>query len=158
MKHIWAGGPSNDDAGSIGPPPAREGGPELLIGANSPRAMARVGRWADGFIAGGGGPDRSKQSYDAARQSWQDAGRSGEPRLVAGSYFALDDDAKSRGTEELVNYYGEQMGSMIGGGMASSPDAVKQLISDFADAGCDELILWPTVSDLNQVERLAELV
>ncbi|HBD85022.1 MAG TPA: LLM class flavin-dependent oxidoreductase, partial [Dehalococcoidia bacterium] len=32
------------------------------------------------------------------------------------------------------------------------------LISGFSDAGCDELILWPTVTDLDQVERLTELI
>ncbi|MCH8310953.1 MAG: LLM class flavin-dependent oxidoreductase [Chloroflexi bacterium] len=158
MKHIWAGEPAGEGVGAVGPPPVREGGPELLIGANSPRAMARVGRWADGFISGGGGPDRAKQSYDAARQSWKDAGRSGEPRLVAGAYFALDDDGKSRGTDNIIHYYGDQMGSMIGGSMPGSLDAVKSLISAFADAGCDELILWPTVPDLDQVERLADII
>ena len=120
--------------------------------------MARVGRWADGFISGGGGPELAKQGYDAARQSWLDAGRSGKPRLVSGAYFNLDADAKSRGTDEIIHYYGEQFGAMISGGLPDSLDAVKSLISAFADAGCDELILWPTVPDMDQVERLADII
>lgn len=158
MKRIWAGEPASDGVGPVGPPPVREGGPELLIGANSPRAMARVGRWADGFMSGGGGAERAKQSYADARQSWQDAGRSGDPRLAAGTYFALDDDAKSRGSNNIIHYYGDRMGSMISGSMPDRPDAIKTLISAYADAGCDELILWPTVPDSDQAERLADLI
>ena len=158
MKRIWAGGPAGENAGAIGAPPVRDGGPVLLIGANSPRAMARVGKWGDGFIAGDGEPDMAKQSYDGARQSQEDAGREGEPRLAAGAYFALDDDAKSTGAENIMHYYGEPFVPMISEGLPDSVDAVKELISGFSDAGCDELILWPTVTDLDQVERLTELI
>ncbi|MDP6453739.1 MAG: LLM class flavin-dependent oxidoreductase [SAR202 cluster bacterium] len=158
MKRIWAGEPAGNGAGAVGPPPVREGGPELLIGANSPRAMARVGRWADGFMSGGGGAEGAKQSYEAARRSWQDAGRSGQPRLVAGAYFALDEDAKSRGTDNIMHYYGEPLGPMISGSMPDTPDAVRSMISAYHDAGCDELILWPTIPDFDQVSRLGEII
>ena len=158
MKRICAGGPAGENAGAIGASPVRDGGPVLLIGANSPRAMARVGKWGDGFIAGDGEPDMAKQSYDAAQQSREDAGREGEPRLAAGAYFALDDDAKSTGSENIMRYYGEPFGPMISEGLPDSVAAFKELISGFSDAGCDELILWPTVTDLDQVERLTELI
>lgn len=158
MKRIWAGGAAGENAGAIGAPHVRDGGRVLLIGANSPRAMARVGKWGDGFIAGDGEPDMAKQSYDGARQSREDAGREGEPRLAAGAYFALDDDAKSTGAENIMHYYGEPFGPMTSEGLPDSVDAFKELISGFSDAGCDELILWPTVTDLDQVERLTELI
>lgn len=158
MKRIWAGEPAGEGVGVVGPPPVRKGGPELLIGANSPQAMARVGRWADGFMSGGGGPDRARQGYEAARRSWSDAGRSGQPRLVAGTYFALTDDARTRGADNIVHYYGEGMGAAISEGLPDSPDGVKRLIAAFRDTGCDELILWPTVTDLEQVDRLADIV
>jgi alkanesulfonate monooxygenase SsuD/methylene tetrahydromethanopterin reductase-like flavin-dependent oxidoreductase (luciferase family) len=158
MKRIWAGGAAGENAGAIGAPPVRDRGRVLLIGANSPRAMARVGKWGDGFIAGAGEPDMAKQSYDGARQSQEDARREGEPPLAAGAYIALDDDAKSTGAENIMHYYGEPFGSMISEGLPDSVDAFKELISGFSDAGCDELILWPTVTDLDQVERLTELI
>jgi alkanesulfonate monooxygenase SsuD/methylene tetrahydromethanopterin reductase-like flavin-dependent oxidoreductase (luciferase family) len=34
----------------------------------------------------------------------------------------------------------------------------KDAIHGFADAGTDEFVLWPTIGDLDQVERLASLV
>src|SRR5512136_49322 len=49
MKRIWSGQPLADDVGPVGPPPARQGGPEVLIGGYSPDAISRVARWADGY-------------------------------------------------------------------------------------------------------------
>ncbi len=53
MRRVWSGQPVSDEVGPMGPPPARPGGPELLIGGYSPAAISRVGRWGDGFISGG---------------------------------------------------------------------------------------------------------
>ena len=76
----------------------------------------------------------------------------------AGANFALDGDAKSTGAENIMHYYGAPFGPMTSEGLPDSVDAFKELISGFSDAGCDELILWPTVTDLDQVERLTELI
>ena len=46
----------------------------------------------------------------------------------------------------------------IANNMPTTPAAVRQLIQEFADIGTDEFILWPSISDLDQVDRLAELV
>jgi len=35
---------------------------------------------------------------------------------------------------------------------------VRATIQGFADAGADEVILWPCVAELDQVKRLAALV
>jgi len=35
---------------------------------------------------------------------------------------------------------------------------VKGAIQAFTDIGMDELVLWPCIPDLDQVDRLAELV
>ncbi len=40
----------------------------------------------------------------------------------------------------------------------SSTEAVKGTIQAFADAGADELVLWPCIPELDQVDRLADLV
>ena len=79
-------------------------------------------------------------------------------RLVAGAYFALDDEGKARGTDNIIHYYGAPMGPVISGGMPGSPGAVRDLVSAFEDAGCHELILWPSVPEVDQVERLADIV
>ena len=40
----------------------------------------------------------------------------------------------------------------------STPDAVKEAIQAYESVGADELILWPAVAELNQIDRLADAV
>jgi alkanesulfonate monooxygenase SsuD/methylene tetrahydromethanopterin reductase-like flavin-dependent oxidoreductase (luciferase family) len=160
MKRIWSGQPVSDEVGPVGPPPAREGGPELLIGGYSPTPIRRVGRWADGFISGGmPDPEQVRQLFDLAEESWRAEGREGKPRLVASLYYALGPNA-ARGGDYIRNYYSyfgpaaDDMARSI----PSTPEAVEGLIRGFGDAGADEVICWPTVAESDQVDRLAELV
>ena len=160
MKRVWSGEPVGDGIGEIGPPPARPGGPELLIGAYAPTPLKRVGRWADGFISGGiPDPGQVRQMYDVAEESWRAEGREGRPRFVACMYYALGPDAE-RGGDYIRDYY-----SYFGGAeedmarsIPSSPEVVEGLIQGFADVGADEVVCWPTIADLDQLDSLAELV
>ncbi len=160
MTRIWSGQPLSDKVGAIGPSPVQQGGPELLIGGNSPRAIKRIGRWGNGFISGGGGPDAARQGYSAAEQTWKEAGRPGKPRFVVASYYGLGPDAAEKAAQYIRHYYSfiGPMADRLASSIPSTPDAVKGAIRAFSDAGVDELILWPTIPDLNQVELLAELV
>lgn len=160
MKRIWSGQPVSDEVGPIGPPPVQAGGPELLIGGYSPTPIRRVGRWADGFMSGGiPDPGQVRQMFDLAEESWRAEGREGRPRLVACLYYALGPNAE-RGGDYIRDYY-----SFFGPGademarsIPSTPEVVGDLIRGFGDAGADEVICWPTVAELDQVDRLAELV
>ena len=160
MKRVWSGQPVSDEVGPVGPPPAQAGGPELLIGGYSPVPIRRVGRWADGFISGGvPDPEQVRQMFDLAEESWREEGREGRPRLVACIYYALGPNA-DRGGDYIRHYYSyfgpaaDDMARSI----PSSPEAVEGLIRGFGDVGADEVICWPTVAELDQVDRLAELV
>jgi alkanesulfonate monooxygenase SsuD/methylene tetrahydromethanopterin reductase-like flavin-dependent oxidoreductase (luciferase family) len=160
MKRVWSGQPLAEDIGSIGPAPVQPGGPELLIGGGSPAAIQRVSRWGDGYIAGGAPPQMARQGYDLAEQAWRAAGRTGKPRFVVATYFGLGPNAAERASADLRHYYAfmgpmaEQIASMV----PSTPEAVKSTIQAFADVGADELICWPCIQDLDQVDRLADLV
>ena len=160
MRRIWAGQPLSDEVGAIGPSPARPGGPPILIEGYTPRALERAGRLADGYIAGGAPPDRARQGYDVALRAWQAAGRAGRPRLVGGLYFGLGPQAAERGAAYLRHYYAflGPMAETIAGGIPTTPEAIKGEIGAFRDVGMDELLLWPTADDLDQVDRLADLV
>ncbi len=160
MKRVWSGQPASDEVGPIGPPPARPGGPELLIGGYTPPAIRRVGRWGDGYISGGiPDPEQVRQLFDLAEESWRAGGREGRPRLVASLYYALGPDAE-RGGDYIRDYYGyfgpgaDDMARSI----PSSPEAVEGLIRGFGEVGADEVICWPTVAELDQLDRLAGLV
>jgi alkanesulfonate monooxygenase SsuD/methylene tetrahydromethanopterin reductase-like flavin-dependent oxidoreductase (luciferase family) len=161
MKRIWSGEALGDGVGRVGPPPARAGGPPILIGAYSPQAIRRVGRWAEGFIAAGAGDlSMTRQAYAIAEEAWRDAGRPGRPRFVGGMYFALGPDAANKAAAYIKDYYAF-LGAMAEGFARSIPSSVQTMkgaIQGFADIGMDELICWPCIPELDQVERLAQLV
>src|SRR6266487_6608739 len=160
MQRIWSGQPLANDIGPIGPPPVQPGGPELLIGGYSPAAIKRVSRWGDGYIAGGAPPPMARQGYELAEQVWKTAGRTGKPRFVAGMYWGLGPDAAERIGAYIRNYYAFMgpMAEQFASSIPTTPEAVKGAIQAFADVGVDELICWPCVPNLDQVDRLAELI
>jgi alkanesulfonate monooxygenase SsuD/methylene tetrahydromethanopterin reductase-like flavin-dependent oxidoreductase (luciferase family) len=160
LQRAWSGAPLAEDVGPVGPPPVQPGGPPLLIGGNTPAAVRRVARWGVGFIAGGAPPEQAKQLYDSAAAAWSEAGRPGRPRFVGGTYWALGPDAAARAAAYIRNYYGF-LGPMVEGFAASipaTPEAVRGAIAAYQAVGMDELLLWPCVPDLDQVDRLAALL
>ena len=160
LKRIWSGQPFSDTIGPIGPTPVQSGGPEILIGGYSPAAMQRVGRWGDGFIVGGAGPQMAQQGYKVAEESWKAAGRTGKPRLVGCFYYALGSDPKERGGAYLRNYYGfmgPRVDTMINN-LPITVDAIKERIQAYADIGADEVIMWPCTPGLEQLDQLAALI
>jgi alkanesulfonate monooxygenase SsuD/methylene tetrahydromethanopterin reductase-like flavin-dependent oxidoreductase (luciferase family) len=137
---------------------ASDAGPELLVGGLSDQAFARVARYADGYVHGGGPPKAFARAADRARAAWTDAGRPGMPRLWAQGYFALGDDgALEAGRDYLRDYYAftGPFAEKVAAGMLTSPQAIAQFVRGYAEAGCDELVLFPTVADLAQLDRLA---
>ena len=153
LRRFW-----EDDA--FGPNPLRRGGPELLIGGLSDQAFARVGRYADGYVHGGGPPRAFARSADKARAAWRDAGRPGNPRLWGQGYFALGDDAAEAGARYVKDYYAflGPFADKIAAGLLTTPQAVIQYIRGYEEAGCDELVLLPTVANITELSRLAEAV
>jgi len=161
MKRIWSGEPLADDIGPIGPSPARQGGPEVLIGGYSPTAIKRVGRWGDGIILGGSGdPNLARQFYSLAQESWQAAGRGGKLRFVACMYFGLGPDAAERSAVYIKDYYAfmGQRAEFMANSIPSTPEAVKHIMQTFTEIGVDELVLWPCIPNLDQVDRLTDLL
>lgn len=157
MTRVWAGEPPVADTGRIGPPPTRAGGPEVLIGGYSERAVRRVARWGNGYIAGGAAPAMARQLYEAAARAWHEAGRPGTPRFVAATYYGLGPNAAEDVSNYLRGYYGAR-GEQIAAGVPTTPEALKERLKVFADNGVDELMCWPCIPDLGQVDRLAEAI
>jgi len=145
---------------SFGPRPIQPNGPELLIGGGSDHTFARMVRYADGYVHGGGPPKTFARAAEKARSAWLDAGRPGQPRLWAMGYFALGGDAAETGHAYLRDYYAftGPFAEKIAAGLLTTPQAIAQFIRGYADAGCDELVLFPTVPALEQLQRLAEVI
>ena len=160
MRSIWKGEVISEGLGTVGPVPVQAGGPEVLIGAGTPRAVRRVGRYADGFIAAASNPHGVDELYRVAVESWEKEGRSGRPRLAGVASYALGPNAADKVGDYIRHYYsflGDTAETMARNAI-STPEAVKDTIRDMEGIGMDEVVFLPSVSDLDQLERLADLV
>jgi alkanesulfonate monooxygenase SsuD/methylene tetrahydromethanopterin reductase-like flavin-dependent oxidoreductase (luciferase family) len=155
-KRIWAG-EAFGTAGAIGPP-ARNGGPALMIGGSVDAAFRRAATYAEGWIMGGGTPEDFTQGAAKVDAAWRAAGRDGTPRTAALAYFALGDRAKEAAARYLKDYYAwlGDLAEMIAGSAATDPATVNGYADAFEQAGCDELILFPSSADPAQVDLLAD--
>jgi alkanesulfonate monooxygenase SsuD/methylene tetrahydromethanopterin reductase-like flavin-dependent oxidoreductase (luciferase family) len=131
--------------------------PELLLAGLGDLALSRMARYADGYVHGGGPPRAFANAAERARAAWSDLGRPGHPRIVGTGYFALGPDA-DRGLDEARAYYGflGVFAERIAAGVLTSPAAVVEFLSGYQEAGCDEVVLFPTLADLEQLDRLTE--
>jgi alkanesulfonate monooxygenase SsuD/methylene tetrahydromethanopterin reductase-like flavin-dependent oxidoreductase (luciferase family) len=135
-------------------------GPAVVVGGASDAAFARVARYADGYVHGGGPPRAFERAADRARTAWEDADRPGDPLLWGQSYFALGDEAIERGRAYMLDYYAfaGPFAGRIAEGLLTTPQQIAAQLRGYAEAGCDELVLLPAVADPEQVARLAEAV
>jgi alkanesulfonate monooxygenase SsuD/methylene tetrahydromethanopterin reductase-like flavin-dependent oxidoreductase (luciferase family) len=150
MKEVWAG----DEVG-----PAIAGAPRLIVGGHADLAYARAARFGDGWIAAGSGPDQAREGAEKARAAWREAGREGEPRIMALAYFSLGDRVEEDLREGLMDYYawlGEDIARMIAGSAAKDAEAVAEYVAAYEELGCDELVFCPSSPDPAQVDLLAD--
>jgi alkanesulfonate monooxygenase SsuD/methylene tetrahydromethanopterin reductase-like flavin-dependent oxidoreductase (luciferase family) len=142
-----------DVDGRVGP--SRQG-IELLVGGGSGPAFARMARYADGYAHGGGPPRAFAGAVTRARAAWADLGRPGQPLLWGQGYFAFGDP--ERGNDYLRDYYAftGPFAERIAAGNLTSARELKDFVRGYEEAGCDELVLFPTVADLDDLERLTE--
>jgi len=151
LRSIW-------EKAEVGPEPVQAGGPPLLAGGMSGEAFARMARSADGYVHGGGPPRAFAGAAAKAWAAWRDLERPGRPQLWGQGYFALGDDAA--GGAYLRDYYAftGPFAERIAAGNLTSGRAVKDFVRGYEEAGCDHLVLLPTVSDPAQLDRLADVL
>jgi len=152
IRDIW-------EEGKIGPTPNAPG-PHLLVGGSSGEALARMARYSDGYMHGGGPPRAFAGAAAKALAAWSDLGRPGRPVLWGMGYFALGDGTSEAGAAYLRHYYAftGSFAEKIAAGNLTSAGGIADFIRGYEDAGCDELVLFPTVSHIDQVDRLAEVM
>ena len=160
MRRIWSGEAAREGIGPMGPAPAQPGGPEVLIGAGTPQAVRRVGRYADGFIAAAGNAAAVQELYAVAVESWEAQGRSGKPRLAGVASYALGPNASDKVGGYIRHYYsflGDAAEQMARNAI-STPEAVKDALRDMEGIGMDEVVFLPSVAEMDQLERLADVI
>jgi len=159
ITRVWSAsdrssGSSEDDG--VGPAVAGSP-PQLIVGGAVDAAFRRAAEHGDGWIMGGGTPEMLSEGREKMRAAWSDAGREGEPRVMALAYYSLGADAQASAESYLGDYYaflGEYAGQ-IAASAAKDEQTVKAYEQAFEQAGCDELIWFPCSSDPEQVDLLA---
>jgi len=155
-RDVWTGKPVGGGDNPAVPPGTRE--VPLLFGGFAPKALARMAKWGVGYVGGSLPPELVAGAFEQARAAWREAGREGEPRLVAIAYFALGEPDTGRG--KVRDYYSNigDGADFVASGVRTTPEAVRDAVKGFADLGADELIFNPATDELDDIARLAELV
>ena len=155
MRRVWQGERLSGSEQPSVPLPGRE--LPILIGGSTDKVVERAVRYGAGYTAGGAGPDMVGPVIEKVRKAWSESDREGEPRLVALTYFALGPKAEEGSTRYIKDYY-----AYIGGwadrsaeSAPTTPEAIRELAARFEDVGVSELILDPTIADLDQIDRVA---
>lgn len=170
LRRVWAGDVTSPEGSAVGPPPFTPGGPPILIGASTPVGIKRVGTYGDGYMGSGQDPalERAKPMADIALRYWEQAGRPGRPMLKKAVYYAL---GGPEAVEGAVRYFNDISKAYIDpradatytterwvNGLVHSPEMVRTVLSVYEDAGYDEVVFWPTVGALDQLDRLGDAV
>jgi alkanesulfonate monooxygenase SsuD/methylene tetrahydromethanopterin reductase-like flavin-dependent oxidoreductase (luciferase family) len=145
MRRIWRGEPVTESGLSVGPPPATPG-------------------WAGGLTAFGLAPDldRMARDFELFRGAWKAAARPGAPRLVATHFFALGPQAQS-GTREYIrrhyNHLSAEQSALFEASISTTePARVREVFRALAAAGATDVIPIPMIADLDQLDRLADVL
>jgi alkanesulfonate monooxygenase SsuD/methylene tetrahydromethanopterin reductase-like flavin-dependent oxidoreductase (luciferase family) len=165
LRKIWAGEyelPA--DAPPLGPKPVQPGGPPIFSSSLGPKSMKRAVRWADGLAGFDMGPNLETVAavIAAFRRAWSGAGREGRAPVQMAFWFGLRDDAPARVgafARDYLQIFGEDFARERSKHCnATSADAVREILSRLEDLGCDEAILTPTTSALDELSAAEDLV
>jgi alkanesulfonate monooxygenase SsuD/methylene tetrahydromethanopterin reductase-like flavin-dependent oxidoreductase (luciferase family) len=146
------------DEGAVAAPGV-DGMPPLLVGGAAGPAFSRVAQLADGWVHGGSPPRIFAREVQQVRAAWADAGRVDQPQIRSMAYFALD-DASEAGRDYMLDYYAfaGAFAPRIADQLLTTPLAIREYVQAYEDAGCDHLLLFPTVPELGQLHALADVV
>ncbi|MER7751191.1 LLM class flavin-dependent oxidoreductase [Kitasatospora sp. NPDC097643] len=154
LKDVWAG---RGEGAGIGPHP-RRGAPELIVGGHSPAAMRRAARIGDGWIAGGSSAAGYGALVRQAQEAWAEQGRTERPRMVGLLYACLGADARPVAERYLRAYYAfiGPKAEMAARAVITDAAQLKETLAEYAENGCDELLVFPCTAQAAQLELLAE--
>ena len=132
---------------------------EVIIGGASPPALARLVKHGHGYCHGGVMPEIFGYEVAAVHGAWQGAGKAGKPRIVASTWYASGEQLRPRASAWMDAYFvqgapPEPIRDVVHYGR----EEVRETIRTFAAAGADEVVLFPCVSDVSELEWLADVV
>ena len=152
--------------GPLEPLPRREGGIPLWIGSwGSKLGLRRVARLADGWLASAynTSPDRFAAARELLAAALAGRGRAGDSfpnSLVTMWTWVTEDRSEAdRMLGEVLAPVLKRDPDELRGKLCIGPaEQCAELLSRYADAGCERVMFWPLGDEPNQIERLATAV
>jgi len=141
---------------SLGPAP--DPGMQLLVGGASKAALKRMVERGHGYLGGGVKAEFMAHDVATVKAAWAESRREGEPRIVAGTWYASDKNADAaldwRDTYLIEGGPPDFVRALV----ATGADGVQQAIEEYTAAGADELVFFGCVEDIDELAWLAETV
>jgi alkanesulfonate monooxygenase SsuD/methylene tetrahydromethanopterin reductase-like flavin-dependent oxidoreductase (luciferase family) len=135
-------------------------GPPIWV-ASWGRALRRVARAGDGWMASAlhNGPEAFGEQWQNLQQLLIEEGRDPDsfPNLVATLFFYVGDDAERVIAERLAPLLGKAPADMLACSAHGTAEQVHERIRAYADAGAQQIHLWPAADPLEQIEALASV-
>lgn len=157
FRDVWEGKPVGESSNPAVPPSTRQ--IPMLFGGFAPAALDRMARWGQGYIGGSMPAPAVAPTFDAARAAWEKAGRTEPLRLVALVYYALGDgDAGRKNVHDYYSVAGEEFAGLVSGAVCTTPKMLTEAVSSFADIGATDVIFNTGTDDVDDVQRLADIV
>ncbi|HZN19469.1 MAG TPA: LLM class flavin-dependent oxidoreductase [Micromonosporaceae bacterium] len=155
MKQVWAGG---GEVPGVGPAPTN-GTIPIWIGGHSEAALRRAAKHAVGWIAPGGSVMGYPDLVKKAREAWAEHGRTDSPRMAAMAYVAPGEERKQAGGDYLRHYYSYvgPKAEFLAANVIADEDRLRETVQGYASVGCDELVIFPCTSDVDQLALIAKV-
>jgi len=157
MHRAWRGEPVRGSDKPITPAPANGQSVPVMFGGRADQTVARVAKFGIGYAQGSGTPEGLRSMIERVNESWKRAAREGKPEFRALVYFALGEDAQAEGQANVMAYYAGYGATVWANAVTTEAEAAKR-VKAYAEAGCDELVMFMTAPSLKQAERLAGAV
>ena len=148
----------------LAPCPCQQDGIPLWIGSWGSRAgLARVARTADGWLASAYNttPERFSDARGALKRALKEHGRESEgfPNALATMWTWVSND-RAEGDRVLADVLApvlrrdpDELRPQV---CVGPPEHCAELLSRYAEAGCERVYLWPLGDEARQLELVAE--
>jgi alkanesulfonate monooxygenase SsuD/methylene tetrahydromethanopterin reductase-like flavin-dependent oxidoreductase (luciferase family) len=156
MRHAWQGEPVIDGTAICAAPVQIP----VLFGGFTNATVRRVTQLGDGWVSGALRDYEAEAAFaDRVRTAWLEADRPGDPQFHTCVNFAIGDDADA-GRQHIGRYYGfvPDYAELNIADMLTSAEDARQTVKAYRDLGFDRLLFHPTVTSIEQVDRLADAV
>jgi alkanesulfonate monooxygenase SsuD/methylene tetrahydromethanopterin reductase-like flavin-dependent oxidoreductase (luciferase family) len=154
-RGVWDGEPVDGQSPAV---PAGTRRVPLLFGGLSEPALARAAREGDGYVGPSVSPEAASGLFEGFRVAWKEAGRDGDPRLIATAFVGIGDvEAARASVHDYYSFAGEDIAGKMVGFLAAGAEQIGAVVRGYGDLGVDELMLLPAVDDVDEVRRLADV-